>query len=163
MCTEIDQTEKSDIMFRPYLVVSHFFRRSKFYKVVNHCVSQRFLHAFNPAPALPRILPPSSLFSEKMARYVILSLSGITLVANNYDETQITSKVLKAIASMQFESVEEIGRQCDLWKDSVLNIGPLYFILLNMRYLESLPQIWTSKLIRSRTFPSTYSCVSEMR
>ena len=107
MHTEIHQIEKSEIMFRPYLVVSHFLWRSKFYKVVNHCVSQRFLHAFNPAPALPRILPPSSLFSEKMARYVILSLSGITLVANNYDETQITSKVLKAI---KYGNVLEVSR-----------------------------------------------------
>ena len=105
--TEIHQIEKSDIMFRPYLVVSHFLWRSKFYKVVNHCVSQRFLQAVNPAPALPRILPPSSLFSEKMARYVILSLSGITLVANNYDETQITSKVLKAI---KYGNVLEVSR-----------------------------------------------------
>ena len=94
-------------MFRPYLVVSHFLWRSKLYKVVNHCVSRRFLQAVNPAPALPRILPPSSLFSGKMARYVILSLSGITLVANNYDETQITSKVLKAI---KYGNVLEVSR-----------------------------------------------------
>ena len=107
MCTEIHQIEKSDIMFRPYLVASHFLWRSKFYKVVNHCVSQRFLQTVNPAPELPRILPPSSLFSEKIARYVILSLSGITLVANNYDETQITSKVLKAI---KYGNVLEVSR-----------------------------------------------------
>jgi len=107
LCIEIHQIEKSDIMFRPYLVVSHFLLRSKFYKLINHCVSQRYIHAFNPAPALSRILPPSSLFSEKMARYVILSLSGITLVANNYDETQITSKVLKAI---KYGNVLEVSR-----------------------------------------------------
>ena len=107
MCTEIHQIENSDIMFRPYLVVSQLLWRSKFYKSVNHCVSQRFLQAVNPVTALPRILPPSSLFSKKMARYVIISLSGITLVANNYDETQITSKVLKAI---KYGNVLEVSR-----------------------------------------------------
>ena len=93
-------------MFRPYLVVSHFLWRSKLYKVFNHCVSRRFLQA-KKASALPRILLPNTLFSEKLARCVILSLGGITLVANNYDETQITSKVLKAI---KYGNVLEVSR-----------------------------------------------------
>jgi hypothetical protein len=93
-------------MFRPYLVVSHFLWRSKLYKVFNHCVSRRFLQA-KKASALPRILLPNTLFSEKLARCVILSLGGITFVANNYDETQITSKVLKAI---KYGNVLEVSR-----------------------------------------------------
>ena len=94
-------------MIRPYLVATHFLWRSKLYKVVNHCVSRKVLQAVNPASALPRILPQSSLFSGKIARFVILSLSGITLVANNYDETQITSKVMKAI---KYGNVLEVSR-----------------------------------------------------
>ena len=95
-------------MSRFYVILSRFANRTNFYRVVNNCISRRFLQKNIQYSTLPYIFSKPT-FDTKLPISVILSLSGISLINNNNkDENQLNSRILKAIKN---GNISKISRQ----------------------------------------------------